>query len=306
MQKLFVEKYRPTSLDEVIFQDENLKTRFKSFIENGEIPNLLFSGVQGSGKTTLSRVLIKELKIDAADILTINASDENSVEDMRNKIKGFAYSLPIGKFKVVQLEEFDYLSHNAQSVLRSIIEDTSDVTRFIATCNYDNKIMPAIKSRFQQFHFKAPDIESVIIRMGEILISENIEIDLDVLDKYVRAGYPDIRKIINLLQQNSASGKLVAASTSSDSSDWKFKLLDVLAASDFRAARKIVCENAAREEYEDVFRFLYENINKIAKFKTMDKQEEAIVVIADYLYRHGICADPEINIAAMFIALGQL
>ena len=306
MQKLFVEKYRPTSLDEVIFQDENLKTRFKSFIENGEIPNLLFSGVQGSGKTTLSRVLIKELKIDAADILTINASDENSVEDMRNKIKGFAYSLPIGKFKVVQLEEFDYLSHNAQSVLRSIIEDTSDVTRFIATCNYDNKIMPAIKSRFQQFHFKAPDIESVIIRMGEILISENIEIDLDVLDKYVRAGYPDIRKIINLLQQNSASGKLVAASTSSDSTDWKFKLLDVLAASDFRAARKIVCENAAREEYEDVFRFLYENINKIAKFKTMDKQEEAIVVIADYLYRHGICADPEINIAAMFIALGQL
>lgn len=306
MQKLFVEKYRPTSLDAVIFQDENLKTRFKSFIENGEIPNLLFSGVQGSGKTTLSRVLIKELKIDAADILTINASDENSVEDMRNKIKGFAYSLPIGKFKVVQLEEFDYLSHNAQSVLRSIIEDTSDVTRFIATCNYDNKIMPAIKSRFQQFHFKAPDIESVIIRMGEILISENIEIDLDVLDKYVRAGYPDIRKIINLLQQNSASGKLVAASSSSDSTDWKFKLLDVLAASDFRTARKIVCENAAREEYEDVFRFLYENINKIAKFKTMDKQEEAIVVIADYLYRHGICADPEINIAAMFIALGQL
>ena len=306
MEKLFVEKYRPRYLEQIIFQDEGLKAKFKSFIDSGEIPNLLFSGVQGSGKTTLSRVLLEELNIDSADVLTVNASDENSVEDMRSKIKGFAYSMPMGKFKIVQLEEFDYLSHNAQSVLRSIIEDTSDVTRFIATCNYDNKIMPAIKSRFQQFHFKAPDQDAVIIRMAEILAEEGIEFEIDLLDQFVRATYPDIRKTINTLQQYSMGGKLLPMSGSGDSSDWKFKLLDVLGTSDFRTARKIVCDNASREEYEDVFRFLYENIGKVSKFKSVEKQEEGIVVIADYLYKHSIVADPEINIAAMFISLGAL
>ena len=305
MEKLFVEKYRPKTIDEVIFQDDAMKQKFASFIKAGEIPNLLFSGVQGTGKTTLSRVLVEELKIDPADILKINASDENSIDDMRNKIKNFAYSMPMGKFKVVQLEEFDYLSHSAQSVLRAIIEDTSDVTRFIATCNYDNKIMPAIKSRFQKFYFKAPDQEHVLIRMAEILAEEGTEFELDLLDKYVRASYPDIRDIINSIQMNSQNGTLLDAKVNG-TADWKFALVELLDKGDFKGIRKMVCENASREEYEDIFRFMYDNVNKCKTFNSVEKQEEAFVIIADYLYKHAFIADGEINIAAMFISLGNI
>jgi replication factor C small subunit len=306
MKKLWVEQYRPRTLDTVIFQDENLKSKFGTYIKSQEIPNLLFSGVQGSGKTTLSRVLVRELKIDPADIMTINCSDE-MIDALRDKVKSFAYSMPIGKFKVVQIEEFDYLSPNGQALLRSLIEDTSAVTRFIATCNYENKIIPAIKSRFQQFNFKAPDQEAVYVLMAEILEKEGVEFEFDVLDAFVSATYPDIRKTINLLQQYSHGGKLQSITGSGESSaDWKFKLIDLLKGTDYRAMRKLVCENCSREEYEDVFRFLYENISKSAKFKDPSKEEEAIVIIADHLYRHGICSDGEINIASLFITLGNI
>ena len=306
MRKLWVEEYRPKTLDSVIFQDETLKSKFGTYIKSREIPNLLFSGVQGSGKTTLSRVLVRELKIDPADIMTINCSDE-MIDALRDKVKSFAYSMPIGKFKVVQLEEFDYLSQNGQALLRAIIEDTSAVTRFIATCNYENKIIPAIKSRFQQFNFKAPDQEAVYVLMAEILEKENVEFEFDVLDAFVSATYPDIRKTINLLQQYSQGGKLQAMTGSGNSSaDWKFKLIDLLKGTDYRAMRKLVCENCSRDEYDDVFRFLYENISKSVKFKDPAKEEEAIVIIADNLYRHGICSDGEINIASLFITLGNI
>ena len=306
MRKLWVEEYRPKTLDSVIFQDESLKSKFGTYIKSREIPNLLFSGVQGSGKTTLSRVLVRELKIDPADIMTINCSDE-MIDALRDKVKSFAYSMPIGKFKVVQLEEFDYLSQNGQALLRAIIEDTSAVTRFIATCNYENKIIPAIKSRFQQFNFKAPDQEAVYVLMAEILEKENVEFEFDVLDAFVSATYPDIRKTINLLQQYSQGGKLQAMTGSGNSSaDWKFKLIDLLKGTDYRAMRKLVCENCSRDEYDDVFRFLYENISKSVKFKDPAKEEEAIVIIADHLYRHGICSDGEINIASLFITLGNI
>jgi len=306
MRKLWVEEYRPKTLDSVIFQDETLKSKFGTYIKSREIPNLLFSGVQGSGKTTLSRVLVRELKIDPADIMTINCSDE-MIDALRDKVKSFAYSMPIGKFKVVQLEEFDYLSQNGQALLRAIIEDTSAVTRFIATCNYENKIIPAIKSRFQQFNFKAPDQEAVYVLMAEILEKENVEFEFDVLDAFVSATYPDIRKTINLLQQYSQGGKLQPMTGSGNSSaDWKFKLIDLLKGTDYRAMRKLVCENCSRDEYDDVFRFLYENISKSVKFKDPAKEEEAIVIIADHLYRHGICSDGEINIASLFITLGNI
>lgn len=306
MRKLWVEEYRPKTLDSVIFQDESLKSKFGTYIKSREIPNLLFSGVQGSGKTTLSRVLVRELKIDPADIMTINCSDE-MIDALRDKVKSFAYSMPIGKFKVVQLEEFDYLSQNGQALLRAIIEDTSAVTRFIATCNYENKIIPAIKSRFQQFNFKAPDQEAVYVLMAEILEKENVEFEFDVLDAFVSATYPDIRKTINLLQQYSQGGKLQPMTGSGNSSaDWKFKLIDLLKGTDYRAMRKLVCENCSRDEYDDVFRFLYENISKSVKFKDPAKEEEAIVIIADHLYRHGICSDGEINIASLFITLGNI
>ena len=306
MKQLFVEKYRPKTIEEVIFQNDGLKSKFQDYVKNRDIPNLLLSGVQGTGKTTISRALINDLQVDSADVLRVNASDETSVDVIRDKIKNFAYTIPMGKFKVIQLEEFDYLSHNAQASLRALIEDTSETTRFIATCNYDNKILPSIKSRFQQYHFKAPDVDNVLIRMAEMLTIEEIDFDLDLLEKFVRASYPDIRKIINVLQQNSRDGVLRVLADEGDSADWKFEILDLLPAGKFREIRKLVCENASKEDFEDVFRFMYENIAKCKTFSSVDKQEAAIIVIADHLYRHSLVADPEINVASMFISLGNV
>lgn len=298
---IWVEKYRPRSLSDVIFQDERQERAFKAFVEAGDIPHLLLHGVQGTGKTTISKGLLRDLKIDSSDILRINCSDEK-IEALRNKVSAFAMTMPMGKFKVVQLEEFDYLSLDGMALLRSLIEDSSSNCRFIATCNYINKIIPPLRSRFQEFNFRAPDKEKIALRLVDILERENVSYDPEDVLTYIDVSYPDIRKAIQLLQANSSNGKLLSPNESSNAaSDWKFGLLDLLSKGDLKSARKLVCESATREEHEDVFRFLYENVDKI-KVKSSDA---AIVVIAEHLYRHSLVADTEINIASMFIQLGD-
>jgi DNA polymerase III delta prime subunit len=299
---IWVERYRPKSISDVIFQDDRQRKQFEAFIEAGDIPHLFLTGVQGTGKTTVSRALIHDLKIDPSDVLKINCSDEK-IDAMRSKVTSFAMSMPIGKFKVVRLEEIDYLSLDGQALLRSLIEEASGSCRFIATCNYANKVIPPLKSRFQEFYFKAPDKEKVALRVAEILDIEGIDYEPEDLLTYVDVGYPDIRKIIQLLQGNVNGKKLLSPSqVSADSADWKFGLLDAITKGDFKKARKLVCESATREEHEDVYRFLYANVDKM---KVADK-EAAIITIAEYLYKHSIVADTEINIAALMIELSRL
>lgn len=303
--KLWVEKYRPATLDDYVFHDTSQKTAITSMVKDGSIPHLLFSGVQGSGKTTLAIIITNELGLDPVDVLEINASDENSVDDIRTKIKSFISTFAMGDYKVVHLEEADYLSPNAQAVLRRMMEDYSDSARFILTCNYTNKILPAIRSRCQEFTFSKHDVVEVTELLANILIKEGVKFDLDLLDKYIRTGYPDIRKIINLIQQNSHTGKLSPIKQDDGSGDYKFKLLDMIEADDWNGARNLVCSNVTPEEWQDVYRFLYENLNKAPKFSNQDAYERGIVVIAEYLYKHSLVADPEINAAAMFITLGS-
>lgn len=299
---IWVEKYRPKTINEVIFQDDRQRKQFEAFINAGDIPHLFLTGIQGTGKTTVSRALIRDLGVDPSDVLKINCSDEK-IDAMRSKVTNFAMSMPIGKFKVVRLEEIDYLSLDGQALLRSLIEETSGSCRFIATCNYANKVIPPLKSRFQEFYFKAPDKDKVALRVAEMLDTEGVDYQPEDLLTYVDVGYPDIRKIIQLLQGNVNSKKLLSPSQiSADSADWKFGLLDAISKGDFKKARKLVCESATREEHEDVFRFLYTNIDKM---KISDK-EAAIVTIAEFLYKHSIVSDTEVNLAAMFITLGKL
>lgn len=302
---IWVEKFRPKTISEVIFQDERQRTAFENFVANGDIPHLLLSGVQGTGKTTISKALIRDLKVERSDVMRINCSDEK-IDALRNKVSGFAMTMPLGKFKVVQLEEFDYLSQDGQALLRSLIEDSSSSCRFIATCNYENKVMPPLRSRFQQFYFKAPDKERIVMRMVEILEAEKIDFDPEYLLTYIDVGYPDIRKTIQLLQGNISGGKLLNPSqVSSTDADWKFGLLEAITKCDFKKARKLVCESATREEHEDVFTFLYQNIDKIT-FKAKDGTDSAIILINDYMRKHTQVADTEINIAALFIELSRL
>lgn len=303
ISKLWVEKYRPQQLNQCILQTSQ-KQFFENIVSSKEIPHLLFSGIQGTGKTTLSLVLVNDIGIDDSDVLLVKASEETGVDTMRDKIKGFAQSYALSKFKIVRLEEMDFLSPNAQGALRTVMEDYSDNCRFIGTCNYENKIIPALKSRFQHFHFKAPDKSEVTIRIAEILAEEAIEFDLDTLDKLVSVGYPDVRKTINLAQQYSSTGVLKIDDVSSDG-DWKFTIIDAMKVGDLKTIRKVVCENATREEFEDLYRFLYQNITKLPGM-TSEKQDAAIVIIANYLYKHGIIADPEICFTACIIELSSL
>lgn len=305
--QLWVEKYRPSTLTEYVFHDAAQKASIERMIEDKTIPHLLLSGVQGSGKTTLSHILINELGIDEMDVLTINASDENSVDVMRDKIKNFISTYAMGPFKVVQLEEADYISLAGQAALRRFMEEQyADTARFILTCNYENKIIPAIKSRTQQFRFKASDRNDIAEFAASILIAEKVKFDIDLLDKYVAVGYPDIRKIINLLQQNTVNGTLQALTTASESGDYKFELIELIESDSWKDARTLTCDNVLPEEWEDLYRFLYENLNKAPKFQHKNKWEEGIIIIADHLYKHSLVADPEINAAAMFIKLAQL
>ena len=303
---LWCEKYRPTTLDDYVFHNEAHKKAFTQMVADKTIPHLLLSGVQGSGKTTIAQILINEIGFESADVLIINASDENSVDDMRDKIKNFIGTFAMGDFKVVLLEEADYLTHSAQAILRKYMEDEASTARFILTCNYINRIRPTIRSRSQHYIFKSADKNEITEFAAKILIEENIEFDLETLDKYISVGYPDIRKIVNLIQQNCISGQLLNQAAEVEAGDYKFALLDLISEDKWAEARALACANVPGAEWEGVYRFLYENLEKSPKFAKKENYEPGYVIIAKFLYRHGFVSDAEINAAAMFIELSQV
>lgn len=304
--KLWVEKYRPKTIDQYIFQDPQQKASIMRMINDKSIPQVLLSGVQGSGKTTLAHILIASMEADPSDVLIVNASDERGIDTFRDKIKSFATTMPVGTFKIVLLEEADALTPDAQKALKRFMEEYADTARFILTCNHDNKIIPPIKSRCAHFHFKAADKNDIAEYCITILAREKVTFELELLDKYIAYGYPDVRKIVNTLQQNAVDGAIQTPRFEGTTGDYKFKLIDLIEANKWVEARKLVCASATSDEWEDVYRFLYENISRSPKFMDKDKWEEAIVVVAEHLYKHSLVADPEINAAAMFIRLGQL
>ena len=300
MKKLWVETYRPRFVADVILAPE-MRKKFDNFVSDQSIPNLLLTGIRGTGKSTISKALIRDLKVDRSDVLRIACSDEK-IDGMRDKVKNFSMTMPNGEFKIVQLEEFDMLSLEAQGLLRSLIEDTSNSCRFIATCNYINKVIPELRSRFQEFTFTAPDRDQVLLLMADILVKEAVEFDVDDLEKVVAAGYPDVRKIIQLMEANSGDGVL-KLDNDGGISDWKLSLLPLIEAGDIRGCRKLVCESATKEELIDVYRYLYDNLHRCKKLK---KQDEAVVLIAQYQYQHSFVSDQELQVAALFIELANL
>jgi replication factor C small subunit len=228
--------------------------------------------------------------------LFLNTSDENSVEVFRDKIKGFAEVMPFGgDFRVVILDESDYASPQYQAALRNLMETRASGCRFIMTCNYPNKIIDAVKSRCQVWKFPKPDVDEVTERVAIILINEGVNItDLEILDSFVKLGYPDTRKIINLVQQHTAGGILVKPQTEIDSTTWEYEILDLIKNKQFGKIREIVSKNASLDDYENLYRLLYQNI----------EEPQATVFIAEYLYRHAFVSDPEINFSALCEKLG--
>ena len=304
MKELWVEKYRPNTVDGYVFRDEHQKQQVQQWIKDGTIPHLLFSGNAGIGKTTLAKILLNQLEVNELDVLEINASRTNSVEDVRDKIVNFVQMIPFGAFKVVLLDEADYLSPNAQAALRGVMEEYHTTSRFILTCNYPNRIIPALHSRCQGFHIERIDQTEFTARVAEILIAEEVTPDIDTLDTYVKATYPDLRKCINMVQMNSVSGSLLPPEKSdAGESDWKLEMTELFKAGQISKARKLVCSQARPDEMEDVYKWLYDNIEL---FGDEEKQESAILIIKQGLVDHTLVADPEINLAATMIRLARM
>jgi replication factor C small subunit len=304
MKELWVEKYRPKTLGEYVFRDDHQRKQVESWVKDKTIPHLLFSGNAGIGKTTLAKVLFNELEVNDLDVLEINASRTNSVDDIRNTIINFVQMIPFGAFKIVLLDEADYLSPNAQAALRGVMEEYHTTSRFILTCNYPNRIIPALHSRCQGFHIERIDQTEFTTRVAKILMDEGITPDLDILDTYVKATYPDLRKCINTVQMNSQDGTLVAPAQSDRAeADYKLEMTELFKQGKITEARKLVCSQARPDEIEDIYKWLYDNITL---FGDEARQEKAILVVKQGLVDHTLVADPEINLAATMIKLQNI
>jgi replication factor C small subunit len=304
MKELWVEKYRPKTVDGYVFRDDHQRNQINTWIKDKSIPHLLLSGAAGIGKTTLAKVLINELGIEEYDVLEINASRTNSVEDVRDKITNFVQMIPFGPFKVVLLDEADYLSPNAQAALRGVMEEYHATARFILTCNYPNRIIPALHSRCQGFHVERTDITEFTARVATILVEESVDFDLDTLDLYVKVAYPDLRKCINLVQQNVNEDKLAAPNKADGGeADWKFDMVELFKAGKISDARKLLCGKLRAEEMEEVYRWLYDNITI---FGEESKQDAAILILKQGIVDHTLVVDVEINLAAVLIKLARL
>lgn len=303
--ELWVEKYRPKTLDEYVWRDPKQRTKVEEWLAEGALPHLGFFGVQGTGKTSLALLLMRLLGIPSGDIREVNATKQRKTDDLQEKIESFVgtWALNASGIKYIILNEADRMSPLAQDFLRDEMEKYSDVCRFILTANNPARITKPLHSRIQGFTFKTLDRDDFTSRLGEILVKENVEFEVEPLLEIVEITYPDLRKAINLAQQ-SVSGGVLHAPVEEDSTSTQDYLLEM--ANLFRAgrtleARKLVVEHANADEYPDIFRFFYRNLDLWGD--TEEQMDQALLVIRKGLYQHAFVADPEINLAATMVEL---
>jgi len=295
---LWVEKYRPYSLDTYI-GNEHLKSKVEIYLESGDLPHLLLFGKAGTGKTTLSKILVKNIE---CDYLYINASDENSVDTVRNKVRQFASTVGFKDLKIIILDECDYITPNAQAALRNLMETFSKHCRFILTCNYVERIIDPIQSRCQSFQVIPPSKSEVAKHLHNILINENVTDTMEDIKVLVDSGYPDIRRVINSAQRNVVNGKLKLDTSSIIQNDYKLKLLKIIETQDkktaFKNIRQLVADSQITD-FADLFRLLYDEVDGYGKGHVA----ECILIIAKYELSDSRVVDKEINAMAMIIEL---
>ena len=299
---IWPEKYRPASLDEYV-SNPNLIATIRKFIDSKNIPHLLFYGTAGTGKTTLAKLIIKNVECDA---MYINASDENNVDNVRTKIKDFASNVGFSELKIVILDEADYLTHNSQAALRNIMETYALTTRFILTCNYIEKISEPLYSRCQCFEIMPLQKKDVAIHLKNVLDSENIKYTMDDLGYIVNTYYPDIRKVLNFAQQSVLNGEIKIAELNSSSYNTKNQLIELLksennAATGFNKIRQLIADSGVRH-YEELYQTLFDRVDDYAP----KQQSAAILVVAEYLYQSSMVVNKEIVFMACIAKLLEM
>ena len=296
---LWVEKYRPQTLAEYV-GNETVKETIQQYLDNNDIPHLLLHGKAGTGKTTLAKLIVNTIKCDS---MIINASDENNVDTVRNKVKNFASSMGFAGFKIIILDEFDYMTPNAQAILRNLMETFSKHCRFILTCNYHEKIIDPIKSRCQTFAITPPTKKDVAIQVTRILSAEKIKYDLKNVADIISSYYPDIRRILNTCQLQSAKGELKVDHQIMVESNFQTKLVDLLKANDdkrnmFMNIRQAVADNRLND-YSEMYSMLYDKVDEYAAGNTAN----VILTIAEGISKDALVVDKEIVFMSTIIQI---
>ena len=295
---LWVEKYRPTTLDTYI-GNEHLKSKVSVYLESGDLPHLLLYGKAGTGKTTLAKLLVNNIE---CDYMYINASDENSVDTVRNKVRGFASTMGFKDYKIIILDECDYITPNAQAALRNLMETFSKHCRFILTCNFVERIIDPIQSRCLSFQVIPPSKKEVAIHMTNILKEEGVASKMDDIAGLVNAGYPDIRRVINSCQRQCVDGMLVVDKQSLVESDYKMKLMEIIKTQNkkdaFKGIRKLLADSQVTD-FAELYKLMYDEVDSYGTGHIA----ECILIIAKYQLSDSQVVDKEINAMAMIIEL---
>lgn len=302
---MWTERHRPSSLSDFVFQDGVTELHIRKFFDTKEIPHLLFSGPPGTGKTSCAMLLIKHLDIDPTDVLLINASKENSADTIREKVANFCSVAPMNSdFKVVFLEEADFLTPAAQSIMRRLMEEQWRTVRFVLTCNYASKLRDAINSRLQHFIFRTLPQEQIVARVVAILDAENVEWHADDVSRLIDHSPNDLRKIIGMLEQYTVDNQLVLPSHLTSDGDYDQQIIDMMAANNWDGIRQLAAESISDAEVAPLFKVLYNNFTvNPALAQDMNKWEQAIVTTAEYMHRAASVADQYLNFAALLIEL---